>query len=122
VQAVRNFVLTYVNWDWSNVSGKLQALAATTVGQARAEMQLEAARAAGDYELEQGEIANSGTIAAVSPMAGYPLTYVVVTIERTTAANTAAYDGLRPAWHVALATVAATKGGGWVVSAWQPES
>jgi hypothetical protein len=48
--------------------------------------------------------------------------YAVVTLERTTASNTNVYQGLRPAWHLALATVKRQPGGGWVVSAWQPES
>jgi hypothetical protein len=39
----------------------------------------------------------------------------------TSATNTTAYQGLRPAWHVAVATVVRQRGG-WVVSDWQPES
>ena len=48
--------------------------------------------------------------------------YAVVTRERTTAANTSAYRGLAPAWHVSLATVTQVSGGLWVLSAWQPEN
>ena len=47
--------------------------------------------------------------------------YAVVTRERTTATNTTAYRGLRPAWHLALATVTRPRGR-WVVSGWQPEN
>ena len=58
-----------------------------------------------DYELQRGGIANSGTVEAVAPLPGRRDQYVVVTRERTTATDTTAYQGLRPAWHVALATV-----------------
>jgi hypothetical protein len=47
---------------------------------------------------------------------------VVVTLESTSATNTTAYQGLRPAWHVALATVTEQQPGQWVVSGWQPEN
>jgi hypothetical protein len=47
---------------------------------------------------------------------------VVVTREQTTATNTTAYEGLRPAWHVALATAVRMGDGTWVLSRWQPES
>jgi hypothetical protein len=46
----------------------------------------------------------------------------VVTLESTSATNTTAYQGLRPAWHVSLATVAELAGGRWVLSGWQPEN
>ncbi len=49
--------------------------------------------------------ANSGTVEAIAPLAGQRDRYVVVTRESTTATNTNAYQGLRPAWHVAIATV-----------------
>jgi hypothetical protein len=48
--------------------------------------------------------------------------YVVVTLESTTATNTTAYQGLTPAWHVALATAIEQRPGRWVVSAWRPEN
>ncbi len=84
-------------------------------------MQLAAAQTASDYQLQQGGIANSGTVEAVAPLPGSRDEYVVVTREATTAANTTAYQGLRPAWHVTVATVARLSGGQWVVSGWQPE-
>jgi len=83
---------------------------------------LAAVQTAQDYELHRGGIANSGTVEAVAPMLGARAQYVVVTRELTTAANTTAYQGLRPAWHLALATVTQVKGAGWVLSAWQPEN
>jgi hypothetical protein len=45
-----------------------------------------------------------------------------VTREQTTATASTAYQGLRPAWHLTLATVAEVAAGRWVVSSWQPES
>jgi hypothetical protein len=84
-------------------------------------MQLAAANTARDYELRRGGIANSGTVEAIAPRSGSRDEYVVVTQERTTATNTTAYQGLRPAWHVTVATVTRV-GPGWVLSGWQPES
>ncbi len=100
----------------------MRALATISVGQARAAVALLASQSAQDYELRRGGIANSGTVRAVAPVRGAGHEYAVVTVERTTATNTSAYDGLRPAWHLALATVARVRGGGWAVSSWQPES
>jgi hypothetical protein len=48
--------------------------------------------------------------------------YAVVTQERTTATNTDAYQGLRPAWHVTLATVTEVDGWLWTISGWEPEN
>jgi len=123
-QAIRRFTLAYINWNASRVAQDLSRLAQMTVGQARSEMQLEAARASGDYELRRGGIANRGSVESVAPAPIGRGTYVVVTLERTTASASAntEFAGLRPAWHVALATVAPVSGGGWVVSGWQPES
>jgi hypothetical protein len=84
-------------------------------------MQLAGAGTAQDYELQRGGIANSGTVEAIASLRGRANRYVVVTLERTTATNTNAYQGLRPAWHVAIATVTRV-GTGWVLSGWQPET
>ena len=121
-QAIRAFVTAYINWNAQTVSADMRSLAARSVGQARAAMTLAAAGTAGDYELQQGGIANSGTVEAVAPLAGHAGEYVVVTQESTTASNTTAYQGLKPAWHVALATVQRVPGGGWALSDWQPEN
>jgi hypothetical protein len=85
-------------------------------------MALAAAQTAGDYELKHGGVANRGTVEAVAPLGGHRYQYVVVTREQTTASNTSAYQGLRPSWHLALATVAQLASGGWAISRWQPES
>jgi len=121
-QAIRAFVTAYVNWNAQTVSGDMRALAARSVGQARAAMTLAAAQTTGDYELQRGGIANRGAVEAVAPLPGHRGQYVVVTRESTTASDTTAYQGLAPAWHVALATVLQLPGGRWVLSDWQPQS
>jgi hypothetical protein len=121
-QAVRAFATAYINWTAQTVAGDMASLAARSVGQARAAMTLAAAETADDYELQRGGIANHGTVEAVAPRAGHSGQYVVVTLESTSATNTTAYQGLRPAWHVALATVTEPQPGQWVLSGWQPEN
>jgi hypothetical protein len=121
-QAVRRFARPYINWNADSVGRDMAQLASASIGQARSALQLAAAQTAGDYELKRGGIANRGTVEAVAPLPASRNQYVVVTRESTTATADAAYQGLRPAWHVTIATVARLPGGGWVVSGWQPES
>jgi hypothetical protein len=121
-QAVRAFATAYINWTAQTVADDMASLAARSVGQARSAMTLAAAQTADDYELQRGGIANHGTVEAVASLPRKPDQYVVVTLESTSATNTTAYQGLRPAWHVALATVTDLPGAGWVLSAWQPEN
>jgi hypothetical protein len=122
IAAIRSFAGQYINWQADTVTERMRTLAAESVGQARAEMELTAAHTAGDYELQRGGIANSGRIEAIAPRANHEHQYVVVTLERTTATATSAYDGLGPAWHLALATVVQLPTGRWAVSSWQPEN
>jgi hypothetical protein len=120
--AVGAFAGAYINWTADTVSKVMRQLATHSVGQARSAMELAAAETAADYELERGGIANTGTVEAVAPLPGQPNEYVVVTREQTTATATNAYQGLAPAWHVAIATVAEVAPGEWAVSGWQPQS
>ena len=122
ISAIRAFATAYINWTAQTVAADMRRLAASTVGQARSAMTLAAAGTTGDYELQRGGISNRGTVEAVAPLLGRRSQYVVVTLESTSATNTTAYQGLRPAWHVALATVTEQRAGRWVLSAWQPES
>jgi hypothetical protein len=122
VQAVQAFASAYINWSASTVVARMRILAGASVGQARSATQLAAAQTARDYELRRGGIANHGTVEAVAALPGGRHRFVVVTRESTTATATTAYQGLRPAWHVALATVVRLRGGAWVLSGWQPES
>jgi hypothetical protein len=120
-QAVRAFATAYVNWTAATVSGQLRTLARRSIGQARATLELQAREVAADRELHRGRIANAGTVEAIGPLAGRLDRYVVVTRERTSAAEDPAYRGLAPEWHVSVATVTRV-GSRWVLSAWEPES
>ena len=120
--AVASFARDYINWTADSVSRDMARLAATSIGQARAAAQLAVAETAGDYELHRDGIANSGVVEAIAPLAGAAHQFVVVTRERTIATETTAYQGLQPAWHVAIATVSEVGPGEWVVSGWQPQS
>ncbi len=122
VGAIDAFATAYINWDADSVSADLRGLAARSVGQARSAMQLAAVQTASDYELQRGGIANSGVVEAVAPLSGRVNEYVVVTRELTTATATTAYQGLQPAWHLAIVTVAESSPGEWVVSGWQPQN
>jgi glucose/arabinose dehydrogenase len=120
--AIRAFASAYINWNAQSVAADMRMLAARSVGQARSAMQLAAVNTAQDYELQHGGIANAGTVEAIAPLLRGRGRYVVVTLERTTASNTTAYQGLRPAWHLAIATVIETAPNQWVLSGWQPEN
>jgi hypothetical protein len=120
--AIEAFATTYINWTATSVTARLRTLASLSVGQARAAMTLAAAETARDYELRRGGVANSGSVEAVAPLPGHANQYIVVTREHTTATGTDAYQGLRPAWHVTLATVTRIPGAGWALSSWQPEN
>jgi hypothetical protein len=120
--AVYAYATGYINWNAGNVVADLTQLGRDSVGQARAAMQIEAAGIASDYELRGGRIANSGTVEAVAPLRGRPDGFVVVTRESTSSATSNTYQGLRPEWHVTVATVRRAGPGRWVVSGWQPES
>lgn len=120
--AVRAFASAYINWNAGSVAAVMASLAARSIGQARSVAALAAAQTAGDYELHDGGVANHGTVEAIAPLPGHADRYVVVTLERTTASASSAYQGLAPAWHVALATVTQLAPGRWAVSGWEPES
>lgn len=122
VAAIEAFATTYINWSASTVAAQLRTLAAESIGPARSAMAVAATQTAQDYELQRGGIENSGTVEAVAPLAGQSDQYVVVTREQTSATATAAYQGLGPAWHLTLATVAEIAPGRWVLSGWEPES
>ena len=122
VQAVEVFAQEYINWTSHTVATHLHVLAQAAVGQARSAMTLAAGQVAHDGSLKLGGIANSGTVEAIAPVTGEHNVYAVVTRERTTATNTSAYQGLRPAWHVTLATVTEVYGWLWTISGWQPQN
>ena len=100
----------------------MRALSNGSVGQARAATALAAAETANDYELARGGVSNHGKVEAITRLAEHRNQYLVVTRELTTANDTTVYQGLRPAWHLALATVTRLPGRQWVLSGWQPET
>lgn len=120
--AVAAFASDYINWTADTVAKDMRELASRSIGQARAATQLAAAQTAGDYELRRDGISNAGSVEAVAPLAGHAGQFIVVTRELTTATATTAYQGLRPAWHVTVATVSQVRPGRWVVSGWEPQS
>lgn len=120
-EAVQEFATYYVNWNYRTIALHLRALSEVSVGQARSMLSTAADQVGRDYELRRGQVGNRGVVEAIAPVRGRGDQYAVVTRERTTATNTDAYQGLAPAWHVALATVIRVRGL-WVLSAWQPES
>lgn len=120
--AIASFAEGYIDWTADTLAADMRQLAARSIGQARAATQLAAVQTADDYELKRDGIANSGTVEAIAPLPGRSHQYVVVTRERTTATGTTAYEGLQPAWHVAIATVSRLGPGEWVLSGWQPQS
>lgn len=120
--AIEVFATVYINWTAATVSSRMRALAKLSIGQARSAVLLAAAQTGQDYELARSGIANSGTVEAIARLAGSNDEYVVVTKERTTASNTSAYQGLAPAWHLALASVTRLAPDNWAVSAWQPQN
>jgi hypothetical protein len=121
VEAITLFATAYINWDAGDVAADMRALASASIGQARSAMALAAAQTAGDYELRRGGIANRGTVEAVAPLNGQRDQFAVVTREATTATATNVYQGLRPEWHVTIASVTRLAPGQWVISGWQPE-
>ena len=122
VQAVQVFAQWYINWTADTVATHLRVLSQAAIGQARSAMTLAAAQVGHDSSIALGGIANSGAVEAIAPVTGEDDVYAVVTRERTTATHTSAYQGLRPGWHVTLATVAEVDGGLWTISRWQPEN
>ena len=116
------FAQNYINWTAASVATDLQVLSKAAIGQARSAMALAAAQVGRDSSIALGGIANSGTVEAIAPVTGEDNVYAVVTRERTTATNSNAYQGLRPAWHVTLATVTKVFGHLWTISGWQPEN
>ena len=122
VQAVQVVAQTYINWTAGTVATHLHVLAQAAIGQARSAMTLAAGQIGHDSSIALGGVANSGIVEGIAPVTGERNVYAVVTRERTTATHTNAYQGLRPAWHVTLATVTKVYGRLWTISGWQPEN
>jgi hypothetical protein len=116
------FATQYINWNSRTVVTDLRTLATESVGQAHSAMELAAGETARDYELQRSGVANSGKVEAVAPLTSSGSRWVIVTLERTTAAHNSSYQGLAPAWHVIVCAVIRLAPGHWKVSIWQPVS
>jgi hypothetical protein len=118
--ALERYARMYLNWDARHVVGVQRALAAISLGQARAQALQAAASATRDPKLIAGEIANRGQVIAISPGQGAAAgEWVIVTNEQT--AGEGDYGGLPPTLHIIYAQLTHA-GPGWVISAWQPQN
>jgi hypothetical protein len=118
--ALERYARRYLNWTARDVVEVQRALAAISLGQARAEALQAAAGVSRDPKLTAGHIANHGQVVAISPgQAVASGKWVIVTSERTTGQGD--YDGLAPTLHIIYAHVTHTSLG-WVISAWQPQN
>jgi hypothetical protein len=118
-QAVQRFAVGYINWSYTSLASDQARLAASAVGAARsAELQAQA-QTGRDTPLRRGHIYNTGTVVAVSRVAGGPPSeWVIVTREQS--GGDQEYAGVGSSFHVTLATVQRVAGG-FAVSAWHPQ-
>jgi hypothetical protein len=118
--ALRRYALLYVNWRAAQLPAHERELARISAAAARLEAAQVAASASGASVLAADHVADAGSIVAIAPGEGAAAgQWVVVTREQIT--GTGPYAGLPDALHVTLAqTLHET--GGWVVSAWTPQS
>lgn len=118
--ALERYAASYLNWNATNVVQIQRRLAATSLGQARAQALQAAKSAANDTQLAGTHVANRGQVIAISrgehAAAGH---WVIVTSERTTGDGD--YQGLPSTVHIIYALLTDT-GRGWVVSGWQPQN
>lgn len=117
--AIAQYARLYANWSWRTLAAEMRRLAAISVAQARLTDQQNAAQAAGDTTLRQGQISNTGAVVSIAGDQTQAGTWVIVTRERTSGSGE--YEGLPASFHVTLAKVQQVQHG-WAVSEWAPQS
>ena len=119
-RTLARYARLYVNWQASTLPAHERALAAISLGQARAQALQAAASATTNPQLTASQVANHGQVVALTPGQGAAAhKWVVVTRETTTGHGD--YTGLPPTLHVTYATVTHTPTG-WVISSWLPQT
>lgn len=118
--ALRRYALLYVNWRAARLRVHERTLAQMAAGDARLQAAQVAASASGATALAVDHVADVGSVVAIAPGEGDAAgKWVVVTREQISGSGP--YAGLPVALHVTLARTERVAGG-WVVSAWTPES
>jgi hypothetical protein len=118
VLALERYAERWSNWTAATVIADQRALAALSLGQARAQALQAIASLRQDRTLTASHVANRGQVIAISPQLTTPDQWVIVTSETTTGQGD--YAGLPPTLHVTYARVTRTRQG-YVVSVWSPQ-
>ena len=120
VAALTEYAQLDTNWIAKTVSATQTELASISLGSARAQALQAAASYRRDTTLLKSQVANSGTVVAVTDGRGAAAgQWVVVTREATTGRSD--YQGLPAQLHVIYAQLTKTATG-WVVSSWSPQT
>lgn len=118
--ALARYASLWCNWTAATVIARQRRLAATSLGQARAQALAAAASLQGDATLAASHVANSGSVIAITPGLGAASgDWVIVTKETTSGEGD--YAGLPATVHVTYAQLTDTSGG-WVVTLWSPQA
>jgi hypothetical protein len=118
--ALARYAHLYVNWTASDVADHETKLASISLGSARAQALQAAASYRHDSTLSRSEVANTGTVIAITRGEGAAASdWVVVTRETTTGKGD--YEGLPAELHVTYAQLTKTATG-WVISSWSPQT
>ncbi len=118
--ALARYAHRYVNWTASDVAAQETKLASISLGSARAQALQAAASYRNDTTLSKSDVANAGTVIAITRGEGIAAgDWVVVTREKTTGKGD--YQGLPAQLHVTYARLTKTATG-WVISSWSPQS
>jgi len=120
VAALAHYAQLDTNWTAKTVSATQTELASISLGSARAQALQAAASYRHDTTLLKSQVANSGTVVAITGGRGVAAgQWVVVTREATTGRSD--YQGLPAQLHVTYAQLTKTATG-WVVSSWSPQT